>query len=126
MARDQVQEKVAANCENIQSESATKGYVQDISLRQALKQSGRNGNDRKQEKETVVSVVLILVRRGEVTAGPHGTAAVGLSLKTLSAFPNLQPGAWCVERKLVVKMVTVSHAAAAVSCCLEMALWSTL
>ena len=60
--------------------------------------------------------MLIIVGRGEVTAGPHGTAAVGLRLKTLCAFPvgrYLHPGAWCIERKLVVKMITVSHVTAA-------------
>ena len=41
----------------------------------------------KKEEEIVVSVVLVIVGRGEVTAGPHGTAAVGLRLKTLCAFP---------------------------------------
>ena len=53
------------NLENIQGESATKGYVQDINLSQAFEQSGRNANVRKQEKEIVVSVVLIIVGRGE-------------------------------------------------------------
>ena len=115
------------NRENIQGESATKGYVWEINLRQAIEQSGRNDNVRKQEKEIVVSVVL--VGRGAVTAGPHGTAAVGLRLKTLCAFPlgrYLHPEAWCIERTLGVTMVTVGHVTAAVSCCLEMALWSTL
>ena len=81
------------------------------------------------KKEIVVSVVLVIVGRGEVTAGPHGTTAVGLRLKTLCAFPvgrYLHPGAWCIERILGVTMVTVRHVTAAVSCCLEMALWSTL
>ena len=98
-------------------------------MSQALEQSGRNGNVRKQEKEIVVSVVLVIVGRREVTAGPHGTAAVGLRLKTLCAFPlgrYLHPEAWCIERILGVTMVTVGHVTAAVSCCLEMALWSTL
>ena len=54
--------KMLRNRENIQGESATKGYVQDINLSQALKQSGRNVEVRKQEKEIVVSVVLIIVR----------------------------------------------------------------
>ena len=59
------------NRENVQGESATKGYVKDINLSQAFEQSGRNANVRKQEKEIVVSVVLVIVGRGEVTAGPH-------------------------------------------------------
>ena len=75
------------NREYVQAESATKGYVADINFRQALEQSGRNVNVRKQEEEIFVSVVLIIVRGGEVTAGPHGTAAVGLRLKKLCAFP---------------------------------------
>ena len=73
--------------------------------------------------------MFVIVGRGKVTAGPHGTAAVGLRLKTLCAFPvgrYLHPGAWCVERKMVAKIVTMSHVTAAVSCCLEMALWKTL
>ena len=60
-------------------------------------------NCRKQEKEIVVSVVLVIVGRDEVTAGPHGTAAVGLKLMTLCAFSlgrYLHPEARCVERKL--------------------------
>ena len=60
---------------------ATKGYVWDINLGQALEESGRNGNVRKQEREFVVSVVLVIVGRGDVTAGPHGTAAAVLRLK---------------------------------------------
>ena len=112
------------NREKFQSESATNCYVQDINLSQAFEPSGRNANARKQEKEIVVSVVLVIVGRGEVTAGPHGTAA-GLRLKTLCVFPlgpYLHPEARCTERKLGVTMVTVGHVTAAVSCCLEMAL----
>ena len=121
--------KLLRNREKIQSESATKNYVQDINFSQAFEQSERNGNVRKQEKETVVSVVLVIVGRGEVTAGPHGTAAEGLKLKKLCAFPigrYLHPEAWVKERKLGVKKVTVGHVTAAVSCCFEMALWRTL
>ena len=96
---------------------------------QALEQSGHNVNVRKQEEEIAISVVLVIVGRGEVTAGPHGTAAVSLRLKALCVFPlgrYLHPEARCVESKLGVTMVTVGHVTAAVSCCLEMALWSTL
>ena len=67
------------------------------------------------------SVVLVVVGRGEITAGPHGTAAVGLRLKTL-----WHVVAQCAEKKLGVTMATRDHVTAAVSCCLEMALWSTL
>ena len=35
-------------------------------------------------------------------------------------------GAQCVEGKLGVTVVTMDHVTAAVSCCLEMALWRTL
>ena len=49
------------NRENVQGESATKGYVWNINLRQALEQSGRNVNVCKQEEEIVVSVVLVIV-----------------------------------------------------------------
>ena len=54
---------------------------------EVLKQSGCNVDVHKQEEEIVVSVVLVIVGRGEVTAGPHGKAVVGLRLKTLCAFP---------------------------------------
>ena len=81
------------NRENVQGEHATKGHVQDINLRQALEQSGRNVNVRdvnirEQEKEIVASVVLVIVGRGDVTAGPHDTATAGLRLNTLCAFPS--------------------------------------
>ena len=98
-------------------------------FRQAFEQGRRNVNVREQEEKIVVSVVLVIVGRGEVTTGPHGTAAVGLRLKTLCAFPlgrYLHPEAWGIERKLVVTMVTVGHVTVPVSCCLEMALWRTL
>ena len=68
------------NREHVQGESAFKSYVLDINLSQALKQSGRNVNVRKQKKEIAVSVVLVIVGRGDVTAGPR-TAAAGLRLK---------------------------------------------
>ena len=68
-----------------------------------------NANIRKQEEEIIVSVVLIVVRGSEVTAGPHGTAAAGLKLKKLCAFPvgrYLHTEARYVESKLVV---TIGH-----------------
>ena len=55
---------------------------------QAFEQSGRNGNVRQQEKEIVVSVVLVIVGRGEITARPHGTAAVGLRLEKAVCVPG--------------------------------------
>ena len=75
------------NREYVQGESAAKGYVQDINLSQAFEQSGHNANVRKQKEEIAVSVVLVIVGRGDVAARPHGTAATGLGLKTLFAFP---------------------------------------
>ena len=73
--------KLLRNREYVQGESATKGDVQDINLSQAFEQSGRNVNVRKQEEEIAISVVLVIVGRGDVTAGPHGTAAASLRLK---------------------------------------------
>ena len=70
------------------AKSATKGYVWDINLSQAFEQSGRNVNVRKQEKEIAVSVVLVIVGRSDVTAGPHGTAAAGLRLKKAVCIPG--------------------------------------
>ena len=75
------------NREYVQGESAAKGYVQDINLSQAFEQSGHNANVRKQKEEIAVSVVLVIVGRGDVAARPHGTAATGLGLKRLFAFP---------------------------------------
>ena len=74
------------NREYVQGESAAKGYAQDINLSQAFEQSGRNANVRKQKEEIAISVVLVIVGRGDVTAGPHGTAAAVLRLKRLCAF----------------------------------------
>ena len=56
-------------------------------LSQAFEQSGSSANVRKQEEELLSVCVLVIVGRGEVTAGPHGTAAVALRLTTLCAFP---------------------------------------
>ena len=57
-------------------------------LSQANKQSGRDVNVRKQEEEIAVSVVLVIVGRGEVTAGQHGTIAVGLRLNKAVYIPG--------------------------------------
>ena len=80
---------------------------------------------REQEEEIVVSVVLVVVRRGVIAAGP----AVGLRLKTLCAFPfgrYMHEVARCADNKMGVTIITRDHVKAAVSCCLEMELWSTL
>ena len=76
------------NRENVQGESATKGYVEDINLSDALKQSGRNANVRKQEEEVAISVVLVIVGQSDVTAGPHGTAVAGLKRKKAVCVPG--------------------------------------
>ena len=115
------------NRENIQGESATKVYVQDINLSQALEQSGRNGNVRKEGNYCQCCVRHRRTRRSHSRDTSHGCGR--LETGTLCAFPEgryLHPGAWCTERKLGVRMVTASHVTAAVSCCLEMALWRTL
>ena len=59
-----------------------------INLSEALEQSGRNASVHKQKKEIVVSVVFVIVRRSDVTAGPHGTAAAGLRLKKAVCVPG--------------------------------------
>ena len=76
------------NREFVQDKFATKIYVWDINLSQAIEQSGRNANVREQEEEIAVSVVLVIVRPGDVTAGPHGTAAAGLKLKKAVCIPG--------------------------------------
>ena len=76
------------NREYVQGKSATKGYAYDINLSQAFEQSGRNANVRKQEEEIAISVVLVLVGRGDVTAGAHGTAAAALRLKKAVCVPG--------------------------------------
>ena len=62
--------------------------MQCIKFSWALEQGRRNVNVREQEEEIVVSVVPVVIRRGEITAGPHCTAAVGLRLQTLCVFPS--------------------------------------
>ena len=59
------------NREYVQGESATKDYVYDINLSQALEQSGRNANVHKQEEELAISVVLVIVGRSDVTQQGH-------------------------------------------------------
>ena len=69
------------NGENVQGKSAAKSNVEHINVGQAFEQSGRNANVRKQEEEIVVGIVLIILRGGEVRAGPHGTTAACLRQK---------------------------------------------
>ena len=73
--------------ENVQGESASKGYVDHINVRDASEQGWRDVGVSTHEWHSVVSVVLVVVGRGIVAAGPHGSAAVDLRLKTLCAFP---------------------------------------
>ena len=113
------------NREYVQGESATKGYMKHINLSQAFEQSGRNANVRKQEEEIAISVVLVI----DVTAGPHGTAAAGLRLKKAVCVPGgtvLATISTICSKQLSVTADTKSHATAAASCCLEVALWRTL
>ena len=46
--------------------------MKHINIVQTVKQLGHNANVRKQEEEIVVGIVLVIVRRGEVAAGPCG------------------------------------------------------
>ena len=84
--------------EKILSGHETKGYVYYINLR-ALEQSRRNANVREQEIEIVVSVVLVIVGRGEVTAGAtwHGCSR----LETENAV--------CVPGRVVLASRSVVH-----------------
>ena len=101
----------------------------DINFRQALEQGRCNIDVRKQEKEIVVSVVLIIVRGGEVTAGPHGTTAACLRQKKAvckTGWPVLASIKTICNCQLGERVEPMSHVTAAISCCLEMALWRTL
>ena len=116
------------NREYVQGKSATKCYVWDINLSQAFEQSGRNVNVRKQKKEIAISVVLVIVGRGDVTARPHGTAAAGLKLKKAVCIPGgavLASISTVHPHQLRVKVDPKSHVTVAVNCCLEMAVWKT-
>ena len=96
-----------------------------INLSQAFEQSGRNANVHKQEEEIAISVVLVIVGRGDVTAGPHGTAAAALRLKKAVCVPGgtvLATISTICSKQLGVTVDPRSHVTAAVSCCLEMAL----
>ena len=66
------------NSKYVQGKSASKSYMKHINIIQTVEQIGHNANVRKQEEEIVVGIVLILVRRGGVAAGPHGTTAACL------------------------------------------------
>ena len=79
------------------------------SERHASKVSEMSTSSNKRRGEIVVSVVLVVIRRGVIEAGPHSSAAVGLGLKTLCTFPQgryLHEVARCAENKLGVTTVT--------------------
>ena len=66
---------------------ASKGYPEIVNVGETREQGWRDVGISKQEQQNVVSVVLVVVGRGVVAAGPHSSAAIGLRLKTLYAFP---------------------------------------
>ena len=95
----------------------------------SFKQIGHNANVRKQEEEIVVGIVLITVRRGEVAAGPPGTTAACLRQKKAVCktwWPVLTSIKTICNCQLGERVDSKSHVTAAISCCLEMALWRTL
>ena len=104
--------------------------MKHINVRQTVKQIGHNANVRKTEEEEIaVSVVLVIVRRDEFTAGPHGTAAACLRLKKAvckTGWPVLASIKIIWNCQLGERVEPMSHVTAAISCCLEMALWRTL
>ena len=103
--------------------------MKHINIVQTVKQIGHNANVRKQEEEIVVGIVLIIVRRGEVAAGPHGTTAACLRQKKAvckTGWPVLASIKTICNWQLGERVDSKSHVTAAISCCLEMALWRTL
>ena len=56
-------------------------------VEEAAEQGWRDVSVSKQEWKNVASVVLVVVRRGVIEAG-HSSAAIGLRLKSLYAFPS--------------------------------------
>ena len=103
--------------------------MEHINVGQTVKQSGRNANVHKQEKEAAISVVLIVARGGEVTAGPHGTTAACLRQKKAvckTGWPALASIKTICSWQLGERRDPRCHVTAAISCRLEMALWRTL
>ena len=117
------------NREYVQGKSAAKSYMKHINIVQTVKQIGHNANVRKQEEEIVVGIVLVIVRRGEVAAGPHSTTAACLRQKKAvckTGWPALASIKTICICQLGERVEPMSHVTAAISCCLEMALWRTL
>ena len=103
--------------------------MEHINISQTAKQSGHNANVRKQEEEIAVGIVLLIVRRGEVTAGPHGTTVACLRQKKAvceTAWPVLTSIKTICKCQLGERVEPMGYVTAAISCCLEMALWRTL
>ena len=69
------------NSKYVQSKSATESDMEHLSIVQTVKQIGQTAAVRKHEEEVVVSIVLVIVGRGEVAAGEHGTTAACLRQK---------------------------------------------
>ena len=103
--------------------------MKHINIVQTVKQIGHNATVRKQEEEIVVGIVLIIVRSGEVAAGPHGTTAACLRQKKAvckTGWPVLASIKTKCNWQLGERVDSKSHVTATISCCLEMALWRTL
>ena len=126
--RAQGQKKNAVR-QYVQGKSAAKENVEHINISQTAKQSGHNATVRKQEEEIAVGTVLVIVRRGEVTAGPHGTTVACLRLKRAvckTGWPVLASLKTICKCQLGERAEPMGYVTAATSCCLEMALWRTL
>ena len=67
--------KLIVSCPYSMSDSSQDGQWTNV------KQIGHNANVRKQEEEIAVGIVLVIVRRAEVAAGPHNTTAACLRQK---------------------------------------------
>ena len=95
--------------------------MEHIDIGETGEQGWRDVGVSKHEWQRVVSVVLVTIGRGVVAAGPHSSAAVGLSLKTLCAFTFGRYLQCYITRpaqvKLGMAMNDWGHVAAAVSCC---------
>ena len=73
-------------------------------------------------KEIAISVVLVIVGRGDVTAGPHGTAASALRLKKAVCVPGgtvMATISTICSKQLGVTVDPKSHVTAAVNICVH-------
>ena len=116
------------NSKYVQCESATESDVEHLNIGQTVKQIERIAAARKHEEEFVVSVVLIIVGGSEVAAGKHGTTAACLRQKgcVQNRMAGTRKNKTMWDWQLGERVAPKNHVAAAVSCCLEMALWRTL